>query len=114
MSVADRDARLQASVYRTFGEPARWISRLGGAPVEATVIPATAEEIARFGDSQAIIGTALFRVRPIEVPLPEEGDSVVTGTLVDQVFVPGPIYRVIAEPIRTRFGLDWMCQAEIA
>jgi hypothetical protein len=105
MSVADRDARLQASVYRTFGEAAEWDPVAGGEKLPVTVIRLTDTEMQDFGQGQVIVGTAIFRVRPTEVAAPREGDFL-------RIPARAEAYSIIGEPIRTRFGLDWVCQAQ--
>lgn len=105
MSVADRDARLQASVYRHHGEPATWQAVAGGDLLPVTVIRFTDSEMQDFGRAQVIVGTAIFRVRPSEVELPVEGDLL---RIPDRA----EAFSIIGEPIRTRFGLDWVCQAK--
>lgn len=101
-SPMDRRARLKAATYATFGEAANWISGLGGQPRPVTIIAADEEEIVRFGDSQAIVGTLLYKVRHAEVPDPQINDlCVLTRT--------GENFRVVGEPIRVKYGLDWLC-----
>jgi len=107
VSVIERETRLLASVYRTWGEAALWTSVTGGPALPVTVIRLTDEEVQDFGQGSAIVGTALFRVRPAEVSNPLEGDSLAIPDRAET-------FEVIGEPVRTRFGLEWLCQAKAA
>jgi len=94
-----------ASVYRVYGETALWGAVAGGEPSPVTVIRLTDSEMQDFGQGQVVVGTAIFRVRPSEVAAPVEGDTL---RIPDRL----EAYSVIGEPIRTRFGLEWYCQAQ--
>jgi hypothetical protein len=100
--VADRRARLLASVYASYGEDAAWTPGDGPAPVR--IKREESEEDVQLRQARIRVDAVVLRVRRTEVSSPANGDQV---DIVDTA----ERFRIIATPKLDRFGLEWICEA---
>ena len=100
--LADRRARLLDAVYRAYGEASVWTPVGGGVPATPSVRRQIGEQVVRWGDSEAVMGSLILRVRRSELAAPAEGDLV---TIAPDTF------KVIAEPRLEPVGQEWLCEA---
>jgi hypothetical protein len=101
---------LLESIYRTFGEPANWLSAVGE-PIYGLSVRRTAEEDipVEFGaSSRAVVERIVLRVRVAEAPGPAKGDRV---EILDDGEVIGA-YLVTDRPLKVRFGLEWKVEVK--
>jgi len=102
MSQADREARLLAAVYRTYGVAASWNPATGAPAVALTVRHDVTDEVTPMGQGQALQRTNIIFVRLSEMPEAVKGDTVVS---------PRGTYRLSRTPRLTDDGLEWFCEA---
>lgn len=102
--LADRRARLLDAVYRAYGEVSVWTPVGGGAALTPVVRRQAGDQVVRWGDSQAVLGTLVLRVRRSEISAPSEGDLIV---------ITPDIFKLIAEPRLEPVGLEWLCEAAL-
>lgn len=110
-ALQDRRARLLASLYAEFGEPADWAPVDGGAAVSVTVRRRSEDGLVNYGGSTAIGLQNPIRVRRSEVAQPYEGDLVTvkdpdTGAELET-------YRILGEPRLAKTGAEWVCDAAL-
>lgn len=98
MSQADREARLLAAVYRTYGVAALWTPAGGGAAVALTVRHGVEDETFRFGDSRGINRKNVMFVRVSEMAAPTRDSLIEAG---------GRIWAVLTAPMLEDGGLEW-------
>lgn len=100
--LADRRARLLDAVYRAYGEASVWTPAGGGVSSTPVVRRQAGDQVVSWGDSQAVMGTLILRVRRSEMAAPGEGDLVA---------IAPDTFKVIAEPRLEPIGLEWLCEA---
>ena len=110
-SPADRRARLLEAVYRTWGEPAGWISATGDILTGITVRRVSEEDVpVDFGaGSRAKVERVVLCVRRNEVGSPAKGDRV---EILDAAGDVDAIYFVTDRPQRVRFGQEWRVEVK--
>ena len=101
--MADREARLLAAVYRSYGLAAVWTPVGGGESVSPTVRHTTEDVEPEFGAGRDVRRRNLIHVRRSEVPAAAAGDLVAITT-------PPLAFRVIAQPRLEPGGLEWLCE----
>ncbi|ATC34105.1 hypothetical protein CA606_18195 [Caulobacter vibrioides] len=111
-SPAERRAQLLEAAYRTWGEPAGWISSIGEVLTGIRVRRMEEDAPVDFGsNSRAIVERIVLRVRASEVPRPAKGDRV---EILDGDGGVIAAYLVADRPQRLRFGMEWKVEAEEA
>ena len=111
MGVASLDARLLASAYRAFGEPARWVPSAGDT-VEGLTVRRDADEDADvdFGaNSRALVARSLLRIRTGELAEPTKGG---VFEILDAEGAVLTRLKVKDRPMRIRMGLEWRIEVE--
>lgn len=103
-ALQDRRARLLASLYAKFGEACDWTFEAGGAVKPVTVRRRSDDTDVAFGASDAVVDREIVRVRRAEIAMPAIGDL---------VSVDGGAFRVIADPRRSKHGLEWTCEVSL-
>lgn len=86
------------------GEDAIWQTGGVGAGVAVRVIRKSPDKIVGFGDSRAVMPSALIDVRSAEMALPAAGDT---------VEIDGSLFDIIAEPTSDTLRLVWTCEASV-
>ncbi|MBZ0228427.1 MAG: hypothetical protein K8F58_08255 [Bauldia sp.] len=86
------------------GEDAIWRPGGIGAGVAVRVIGKSPDKIVGFGDSRAVMPSALIDVQFAEMALPAAGDT---------VEIDGSIFDIIAEPTADSLQLVWTCEASV-
>ncbi len=105
MSFAEVLARKNASVFTRLGEVATW-APVGGDPIPGVwIIRREPDEVARFGQSGAVMATAKIRVRAVDVATPAKGDVCQTAV--------GDVFKIIAKPLADPRRLVWECEATL-
>jgi len=99
--VAEREARLLAAIYRTYGLAADWAPVGGGVVLHPTVRLVVEDVEVGYGDSFDIQRRTVVYVRLSEVPRATAGASVTIGAST---------YTVIAQPKLEKIGLEWLCE----
>ena len=89
---------------RNMGEDAIWRTGGVGAGVAVRVIRKSPDKIVGFGDSRAVMASALIDVRSAEMALPAAGDT---------VEIDGSLFDIIAEPTADTLQLVWTCEASV-
>jgi len=104
----DRRARLLASLYSTYGEPATWTPAGGGAAIPVTIRRHGEDIEVGFGGSAGLATKDFLRVRPSEVAAPARND------VVEVLDAPGgnvvATFRIIADPRLVKAGGEWVCE----
>lgn len=101
---AERVARAEEAVFRTFGEDATW----AGLADPVRVIRREADEPLRLDYGETIVSGRMLRVRKSEVEAPAEGDEVQVLD-ADGAPVADAKFAVSGEPRLDRKGV-WHCQ----
>lgn len=105
-ALEDRRARLLGALYRTFGASAQLTPAGGGAATPVTVRRPRddeADEIISFGQTKAVQGANILRVRTSEVPVLAKGAQFALASITLQV---------IAQPRHTEHALEWRFEAK--
>jgi hypothetical protein len=82
----------------SFGEDALWKASGSGPGVPVRVVRRAPDEIERFGDSRALLGSVVVEMRRADAPTLAESDVVEIG---------GTTFRVIADPNADALGLSF-------
>lgn len=85
----------------SFGEDALWKAGGSGPGVPVRVVRRAPDQVERFGDSRALLGSLAVDLRRTDAPTLAEGDVVEFG---------GTTFRVIAEPVADALGLTWTAE----
>lgn len=98
MSMADREARLNAAVYRTYGVAALWTPAGGGPAVAVTVRHATEDEVLRIGETRGLVSKNIMYVRRSEMAAPTKDSTIETAA---------GTFAVQNTPQLTEDGQEW-------
>lgn len=110
MTMAGREGRMLAAVYRAYGRTALWTPADGGDALTLVVRHEVRDDVEGFGQGEALVRTNLVFVRCSDFvsPLEPMQDAIVEiareGGGVDT-------FRIRAEPRLEPEGLEWMCEA---
>lgn len=86
------------------GEDAIWRPGGVGVGIAVRVIRKSSDKIVGFGDSRAVMPSALIDVRSAEMALPAAGDT---------VEIDGSLFDIIAEPTADTLQLVWTCETSV-
>ena len=109
MGMADREARMLAAVYRTYGRSAVWTPAGGGEPLTPVVRHVQKDVVEGFGQGESLVRSNVLYVRVSEVTDPRQDDGVEVSRPAGGV----DTFVITADPRLEPDGLEWLCEAKL-